>query len=390
MTGERRFTPADRMERLPEQFFAALTERAAHLAADGHDVINLGQGNPDLPTPPHIVQALREAVLDPVMHRYTRFRGLSELREAICAYYACVYGVTLDPEEEVAILFGGKAGLVEVSQCLLNEGDLAIVPDPGYPDYWSGIALAGGRMQTLPLRESNQFRPDFSELPVETLRSARLMFLNYPNNPTAATATTETFAEAVALAAKYGFAVAHDFAYGSIAFEGKPPSFLQTPGARDVGVEFYTLSKTYNMAGWRVGFALGNRDIVRMLNTWQDHSYVSLFGAVQRAAAVALKGDQSPVTQLVETYRRRRDAFLGTLARGGWRTLSAPGSFFVWVPVPAGQTAMSTAETILTRAKVVLAPGVGFGGYGEGYVRIGMLAPEDRLVEAAQRILRAF
>ena len=388
MTAPRGFRPAGRMERLPEQFFAALTRKAAQLAAQGRDVINLGQGNPDLPTPPHIVAALKEAVDDPATHRYGPFRGLPELRAAICEYYAREFGVTLDPDEEVAILFGGKAGLVEISLCLLEEGDVALVPDPGYPDYWSGIALAGGAMHTLPLREENAFRPDYSDVPADVWERARLLFLNYPNNPTAAVATPEMFAETVRLAARHGFAVAHDFAYGAISFAGPAPSFLQTPGAKDVGVEFYTLSKTYNMAGWRVGFAVGNRRIVQLLNVVQDHCYVSLFPAVQRAAAAALRGDQACAKQLREVYRARQERFLSALARGGWRVLPAPGSFFVWLPAPAGSSSVLWANRLLEEEGVVVAPGAGFGAGGEGYIRIGLLADGEVLEEAARRMLR--
>ncbi|PWI59027.1 LL-diaminopimelate aminotransferase [Sulfoacidibacillus thermotolerans] len=381
--------PAKRLGRLPSQFFAKLTQQAARRIAMGHDVINLGQGNPDLPTPSHIVSALQEAIEDPSTHRYSPFRGIPELREAICAHYAREYGVDLDPEQEVAILFGGKAGLVEISQCLLEPGDIALVPDPGYPDYWSGIALAGAQMEVMPLLEDHQFLPDFYEIPKDVRRAAKLMFLNYPNNPTGATANEEFFQSAVAFAKESELVIAHDFAYGAIGFLDRPISFLQIAGAKDVGVEFYTLSKSYNMAGWRVGFVLGNARVISMINELQDHLFVSLFPAVQRAAIVALNGDQSCVKQLVQTYAKRQQALLAPLDDMGYSVKQSKGSFFVWMKTPQGISSEQFSTFLLEHYDVVVAPGIGFGARGEGYVRIALLETEQRLREAGSRIARA-
>ncbi len=381
--------PANRMTELPKQFFAELVRKANLQVAAGHDVINLGQGSPDLPTPPHIVKAMQEAAADPQYHRYPPFSGYLFLKEAIVQRYKEDYGVELDPETEVSILFGGKAGLVEISQCLLNPGDLCLVPDPGYPDYWSGIVLAGAQMASMPLVESNQYLPDYSKLTPDQLNRAKLMFINYPNNPIAVNATAGFYEETVALAAKHGIVVASDFAYGAIGFgKDKPVSFLQLPGAKEVGVEFYTMSKTYNMAGWRIGFALGNPELIRLINLMQDHNYCSLFGGIQAAAATALTGSQENVNQLVEVYSRRRQVFFDALHQIGWQATKSQGSFFTWLPVPKGYTSVETADLILNEAKVVVAPGVGFGAHGEGYVRIGLLAPESRLIEAIERIGR--
>jgi len=379
---------AEILTRLPKQFFAALTAKAATLSASGVDVINLGQGNPDLPTPPHIVEALRTAALDPKTHGYGPFRGMPDLKRAICAYYEREYGVILDPEREVAVLFGGKAGLVEISQCLLNPGDLALVPDPGYPDYLSGIALAGADYYPMPLREENAFLPDLSAIPAAVAARAKLLFLNYPNNPTAAVADSSLFEQTVAFAKSHEIAIAHDFAYGALGFADKPRSFLQTRGAKEVGVEFYTLSKTFNMAGWRVGFALGNETIIEALNLLQDHYFVSLFGGIQRAASAALLGDQSCVENLNNVYRLRRDAFLDELTAAGYRTLPALGSFFVWLPTPKAMSSVAFADRLMEMEHVVVAPGVGFGEMGEGYVRVAMLTDVERLREAARRIAR--
>jgi len=384
-----RFQPADMIGRLPEQFFARLVEKVAAKIRAGHDVINLGQGNPDLPTPPHIVEALKKAADKPKLHRYSPFRGYRFLREAVAEFYRREYGVTLDPEREVAVLFGAKAGLVEISQCFLNPGDLALVPDPGYPDYWSGIAIAGAEMGRMPLTAENGFLPDYSMLSARQLERAKLMFINYPNNPTGAVASREFFRETVELAAKHHILVVHDFAYGAIGFDGKKPvSFLEVPGAKEVGVEFYTLSKTYNMAGWRVGFAVGNESVIEAINLIQDHYYVSLFGAVQAAAAEALLGPQDCVKELVSTYERRRNTFIGKLREAGWEVQPPAGSFFCWLPVPKGYTSESFADLLLDRVHVAVAPGNGFGEHGEGYVRVGLLTDESRLAEAAERIAR--
>ncbi|MFE9276528.1 pyridoxal phosphate-dependent aminotransferase [Paenibacillus glucanolyticus] len=379
--------PAEIMSQLPTQFFATLVSKVNRQVALGHDVINLGQGNPDQPTPPHIVSSLKEASDNPQFHKYSPFTGFSFLKEAIAHRYKEDYNVDLDPETEVAILFGGKTGLVQLPQILLNPGDVCLVPDPGYPDYWSGVALARAQMTFMPLTEDHQFLPDYDAITPADREKAKLMFLNYPNNPTSAVAPLSFYEDTVAFAAEHGIAVASDFAYGAIGFDGKRPvSFLQAEGAKEVGVEFYTLSKTYNMAGWRVGFALGNKKIISLINQMQDHIYVSLFGGIQAAAATALTSSQNCVEQLVARYESRRDAFYGALAEIGWAAQKPPGSFFSWLPVPKGYTSVAFADLLLEEAKVAVAPGVGFGDHGEGYVRVGLLSIEDRMREAAYRI----
>jgi L-glutamine---4-(methylsulfanyl)-2-oxobutanoate aminotransferase len=381
---------ADRMNRLPEQFFASLVMNVQKRVRAGFDVINLGQGNPDLPTPPHIVEALREAALDPMTHRYSPFTGLPALKRAVCEFYDREYGVKLNPETEVAVLFGGKTGLVELSQIYLNHGDIALVPDPGYPDYWSGIQLAGGRMVTMPLLESNGFLPDFSAIQAEDAKNAKLMFLNYPNNPTGAVASPEFYQEVVRFAEKTNVIVIHDFAYGAIGFDGvKPPSFLQTEGSREVGIEIYTLSKSFNMAGWRIAFAIGNEAVISHMNLLQDHYYVSLFGAVQRAGIAALTGTCETLADLRKTYEERRNTFIGELNKNGLDYGKPGGSFFCWLKVPSGHTSGSFTNYLLEHANVAVAPGIGFGRHGEGYVRVGLLTETMRLKEAANRIANA-
>lgn len=377
------------LKNLPLQFFTTLVGKVNRIAEQGNDVINLGQGNPDLPTPPHIVKALQAASEKPQNHRYSPFRGHYFVKKAAADFYKREYDVDLDPEKEVALLFGGKIGLVEVSQCLLNEGDLALVPDPGYPDYWSGIAMARAEMAYMPLVRENAFLPDYSKIDQSLLDRAKLMFLNYPNNPTGAIATREFFEETVKVAEKNDICVVHDFAYGAISYEGKKhPSFLQTPGAKETGIEIYTLSKTYNMAGWRIGFAVGNPSVIEAINLIQDHLYVSLFSAIQDAAATALLGDQSCVKELVASYESRRNVLISGLKNIGWDVQAPQGSFFAWLPVPDGFTSTSFFDFLLEKAHIGVAPGIGFGKHGEGFVRAGLLSSEERLQEAVDRIAK--
>lgn len=385
----KQFPPSELLTSLPKQFFASLVKKVGEYISQGFDVINLGQGNPDQPTPSHIVKKLQDAAANPLNHKYSPFQGHRYLKQAAADFYLREYGVTIDPDKEVAILFGGKAGLVEIPQCLLNPGDTILVPDPGYPDYWSGVALAKAEMVTMPLREENNFLPDYCELDKSVLSKARLMFLNYPNNPTGATATHELFDETIKLASDHDICVVHDFAYGAIGFDGeKPISFMQVEGAKEVGIEIYTLSKTFNMAGWRVGFAVGNESVISSIELLQDHLYVSLFGAVQEAAAEALMGPQDCVRELNDLYERRRNVLIDGLRSLGWNVTAPKGSFFAWLKVPEGKTSEEFANILLEQAHIMVAPGIGFGEFGEGYVRVGLLTSEQRLAEAVERISR--
>ncbi|WP_101846679.1 pyridoxal phosphate-dependent aminotransferase [Halobacillus sp. Marseille-P3879] len=380
------FKQSKALQRLPDQFFAKLVKKLNTYREQGHDLINLGQGNPDQPTPDHIVKALQKAAENPVNHKYSPFQGFDHLKEAVATYYKREYDVDIDPSQEVAVLFGSKAGLVELSQCFLDPGDTALVPDPGYPDYWSGVALADGVMEPLPLLESNGFLPDYKEISKDTLEKAKLMFLNYPNNPTSAVANRSFFEETIEVADKNDICVVHDFAYGAIGFDGeKPLSFLQIPGAKSVGVEIYTMSKTYNMAGWRIAFAVGNPSVVKALELIQDHYYVSLFGAVQDAAATALLDSQDCVEDLKETYERRRNILATGLQEAGYEITPCKGSFFMWLKAPEGYTSESFADELLEKTGLFVAPGIGFGEYGESYVRIGLNNSDKSLQEAVKR-----
>ncbi|WP_282019267.1 pyridoxal phosphate-dependent aminotransferase [Planomicrobium okeanokoites] len=376
-----------RLQQLPEQFFSSLAAQTAKALAEGRDVINLGQGNPDQPTPAHIIKAMQEAVADPKNHKYSPFRGIKEMRQAAVDFYKREYDVDIDPDLEVALLAGTKIGLVELPLAFLDPSESLLLPDPGYPDYMSGAPLAGIDMDLMTLKSENGYLPDYSELEQKTLDRASMMYLNYPNNPTGAVATKEFFDDTVQFAKTNGIAVVHDFAYGAIGYEGvKPPSFLQSEGAKDIGIEMYTLSKTYNMAGWRIGFAVGNSKMIEALNLIQDHLFAGLSPALQHAAAEALTGDQSCVTELVDTYEKRRQVLIEECARIGWEIEAPKGSFFAWLPVPKGFTSIEFVNHLLKHADISVAAGSGFGGSGEGFVRVGLLVDEERIAEAIRRI----
>lgn len=377
--------PARRIGRLPQQFFADLVELAEERAAQGRPVINLGQGNPDQPTPPHIVDALKTASEDARLHRYIAFSGLDELKTALTDWYRIRHQVTLNPQTEVAILIGSKVGLGEISLAVLNPGDRVLVSDPGYPDYRSGIALAGGELKPLPLRAENGFAPD----PDDFDKSARLAFLNFPNNPTGRLISPETLQVLVDRARRTGMVLAHDLCYGDIVFDGKKAmSLLAMEGGKDVGVEFTTLSKTYHMAGWRVGFAAGRADVIGWITRLQDHLHCGHFGPVQMAAVAALKSPPEIVETTRQLYQTRRDAFVDTACAQGWQIPPSEGSIFVWCPVPASRTSREWSREFLLKSDVVTAPGTGFGPLGEGFVRVALTQPADRLAEAARRMAR--
>lgn len=383
------FEQSKLLVQLPTQFFATLVEKVGAQIKAGVDVINLGQGNPDQPTPEYIVKSTQKWVADPKTHKYSPFQGLPSFKRAAANFYQEKYGVQLDPAQEVCILGGSKIGLVELPWALMNPGDLMLLPDPGYPDYWSGAALGEVKFETVPLTAEHDFLPDLESIPEATAQKAKFFYLNYPNNPTGAVATKEFYTELVAWAKKYHVGIISDFAYGALGFdEADPVSFMEVPGAKEVGIEFYTYSKTFNMAGWRLGFAVGNADIIKALNLIQDHLFVSVFPALQKAAEDALNDPQRDleIKKLNQLYKSRRDAFINAAAKIGWTTKAPQGTFYAWMPVPDGYTSESFADKLLYDAGVAVAPGNGFGKYGEGYVRVGLLIDPDRLEEAVNRI----
>ncbi|MFS0749209.1 pyridoxal phosphate-dependent aminotransferase [Oceanobacillus sp. 1P07AA] len=378
---------SNRLKQLPPQFFASLVHKVNQAISEGRDVINLGQGNPDQPTPPHIIKALQLAAEDPMTHKYSPFRGTENFRKAAATFYKREYQVDLDPNTEIAVLFGSKIGLVELPLALMNPNEWIMLPNPGYPDYLSSIPLADIQYDTMPLLEENNFLPNYEQLTLNQKERTKLLYLNYPNNPTGATANSDFFKETVELGKDHDIGIVHDFAYGAIGFNGKKPiSFLQTEGAKDVGIELYTLSKTYNMAGWRIGFAAGNKEMIEAINILQDHLFVSVFPAIQRAASEALLSDQSSVQNLVTLYQKRRDTLISECKRIGWNIKAPEGSFFAWLPVPKGFTSETFADYLLKQVDVAVAAGNGFGTFGEGYIRVGLLVDEQRIVEAMKRI----
>lgn len=384
-------TAARRLERIGAYLFADLDRKQEALQAQGVDVINLGVGDPDLPTPEHIVAALAEAARDPRTHRYPPYAGTREFREAVAAWYRRRFQVDLDPEREVLALIGSKEGLAHLPWALVNPGEATLVPDPGYPVYRAATILADGEPVAVPLRAERGFLPDLGAIPAVTARRARLLFLNYPNNPTAGVATLALFQEVAAWAREHGVLVVHDNSYSEIAYDGyRPPSFLQADGAREVGIELHSLSKTYCMTGWRVGFAVGNADALGALGRLKTNVDSGVFVAVQRAGVAALTGPQAPVAERLAVYQRRRDRVVEALTALGWDPPRPRATFYVWLRAPGGASGAAFAADVLERTGVVLTPGRGYGEEGEGYVRLSLTTPDDRLEEALDRLRRAY
>ena len=368
-----------RLDRLPQQYFVGLLARVAAAAAkDGPPLVDLGRGNPETGPPPHVIEALRSAAREPDVHGYSPIRGLPATREAIARRYAEVYGVELDPSSEVALLPGTKTAIVELALALCDDGDTLLMPDPYYPDYPSGPALAGARIETVPLDPDRGWAPDLAAAP-----AAPALYLNYPSNPCAVCAPDSVFADAVEWARRTGGAVVHDAAYVDIVFDGRrPTSFLATPGAKDVGVEMWSMSKTYGMAGWRVGFVLGNAEIVERINLFNDHSRVGVFAPMQTAVVAALGGPQDSVVERVAAYERRRNTIAAALPE---RPV-CEGTFYLWVRLPEGLS----AERLLTEERVAVAPGEGFGPSGAGWVRLSVAVDDESVERGAERLARAW
>lgn len=361
------------------RLLARVREEAAR---DGEPLVDLGRGNPDIPPPAHVVEALVESARESTaaVHGYAPFSGLKELREAIVERYATAYGVRLDPEREVAIVPGTKTALAELVLCLAERSDTVLLPDPYYPDYPSGIALAGARLGLLPLDPERGYAPRFDLAPREHVAAA---FLNYPSNPTAATVPDGAFADAIGFAHDTGATIIHDFAYGDLVFDGcAPRSFLTEPGAREVGVELFSMSKSYGMAGWRLGFVVGNAELVDRIGTLQDHARAGIFTPVQRAGVAALTGPQDTVTERVAVYERRRDRLVAAL---GDSCAPCRGTFFLWLRLPDGLT----PERLLAEHRLVVAPGEGFGPSGVGWARISLATPDDQIDLGLERLLSA-
>jgi L-glutamine---4-(methylsulfanyl)-2-oxobutanoate aminotransferase len=373
-----------RLDRLPQQYFTALLARVAAAAqAEGEPLVDLGRGNPEIGPPDHVVERLAETAHEQRAHGYPPFRGLPELREALADRYRTLYGVELDPASEIAILPGTKTALVELAIVLAERGSSILLPDPGYPDYPSGVALAAARLEPLRLEEETGWAPRWEEAQRDDVAA---VYLNYPSNPCAVAAPPGVFADAVRFSAETGAAIVHDFAYGDLVFDGRrPESFLATDGAKEVGVEMFSMSKTYGMAGWRLGFVVGNSEIVERVDLLQDHARAGIFVAVQEAGIAALAGPQESVVQRRDAYERRRDRVLEALAGTRVRAPVCEGTFYVWIELPEGVT----LERLLEEHRVAVAPGEGFGATGEGWARLSLAVTDEQLERGLERLVRA-
>ena len=376
---------ARRIESLPPYLFAELDRKLAAKRAEGIDVISLGVGDPDLPTPDHIVDAMRDAIADPATHRYPSYYGSPDFRGAVAAWYSRRFGVELDPETEVMALIGSKEGIAHIAFAYVDHGDEALIPDPGYPVYGVSTRLAGGTPVPLSTPAERDFLPDLSTAKVSDRTKA--MWMGFPANPTAAVADLNTLGEAVGFCRDNDLLLLHDAAYCEITFDGfVAPSVLQVSRAKDVALEFGSTSKSYNMTGWRIGWAVGSADAIKALGVVKTNVDSGQFTAVQRAAIAALEGPQDHLDEIRATYQRRRDVVVQALNGLGWSLKPPLGSCYVWAPVPDGETSTSFANRLLDRAGVFVAPGNGYGERGEGYVRFSLTVPDNRLSEAMERI----
>jgi LL-diaminopimelate aminotransferase len=381
------FEKAERLKKLPPYLFKEIDRKKSEVRARGVDIIDLGIGDPDLPTPPHIIEALKKAAEDPGNHRYPSYSGMGDFKEAVAKWYQERFGVELDPDTEVVSLIGSKEGIAHFPLAFVNPGDVALVPAPAYPVYHIATMFAGGESYFMPLLSENRFLPDLNAIPGKIISRARIMFINYPNNPTSAVADLEFFRKVVEFARNNNILVCHDAAYTEMAFDGyRPPSFLAADGAKEVGIEFHSLSKTYNMTGWRIGFAVGNREAIDGLGAIKSNIDSGVFQAVQMAGIEAIRGDQSCVRDMVQVYSRRRDLMVKGLQDVGFEVESPRATFYLWIKVPEGYTSAELTERLLEDAGLVVTPGNGFGEPGEGYFRIALTQKRERLAEAVQRL----
>jgi alanine-synthesizing transaminase len=379
-----------RIKRLPPYVLAAVTDLKVKARARGEDIIDLGMGNPDRPTPPHIVEKMLEATRNPKNHRYSASKGIRRLRVAITGWYRRRFGVELDPDSEAVATIGSKEGLAHLMLALLQPGDAVLVPNPAYPIHAYSVVISDGDLRSVPLESGEDFFAKLEEAVRLAWPKPKGLLLNFPHNPTTQVTDRGFFERVVAFAREHRLWVIHDFTYADLAFDGyQPPSFLEIPGAKDVGVEFFSLTKSYNMAGWRLGFACGNARMVHALARIKSYLDYGVFQPIQVAAIVALEGPQACVTEIAETYRRRRDVLISGLGRLGWAIEKPRATMFVWAPIPEafrGMGSLEFSKLLLAEAKVAVSPGVGFGEYGEGFVRIALVENEHRIRQAVRGI----
>jgi len=378
---------AARLGKIPPYLFAEIDRKVQEKKRAGVDVISLGIGDPDMPTPKRIVNVLQEAAADPANHRYPSYFGLAELREAIAGWYSDRSGVSLDPSTEILPTLGSKDGIAHVPLALVDPGDVVLAPDPGYTVYTTGALMAGAEPYIMPLPAANHWLPDLDAIPADTADRATLMWLNYPNNPTAAVADRDFLERAVAFCKRHDIVLCHDAPYSEIAFDGyRPLTLFEIPGAKDIGLEFHSLSKTFNMTGWRIGWVCGRADLVGFIGQLKTNIDSGIFQAVQWAAIEALNGGEQETREANDVYAKRHKIVANTLNELGWNIKPPRATFYVWAPVPDGYDSIGFASHVLDEVGVNITPGVGFGAHGEGYFRLSVTAPDARLEEAMARM----
>lgn len=381
---------AQRIETIPPYLFAEIDKKKEEAIKRGVDIINLGIGDPDQPTPNNIIEKLRESVKDPNTHNYPPYQGTAEFRQAVALWYKNRFGVDLDPDKEVMALIGSKEGIAHIFLAFIDPGDFSLIPDPGYPVYKTGTLFANGFPYIMPLLEENDFLPDLEEIDEEIAQRAKLMFINYPNNPTAAVANKDFFEKVVKFAKKYDILVCHDFAYSEMTFDNyKANSFLEVDGAKEVGIEFHSLSKTYNMTGWRLGFAVGNAEAISALSIIKTNIDSGVFKAIQQAGIEALTGPQDNIEKMNKIYTGRRNVVINGLNKLGWNLKPTKATFYLWIPTSNKMSSVEFSNLLLEKTGIIVTPGIGYGEYGEGYVRIALTVEEKRLEEAIGRMKKA-
>ena len=381
---------AQRIQTIPPYLFAEIDKKKEEAIKKGVDIINLGIGDPDKPTPNNIIEKLRESVKDPKTHDYPPYTGTAEFRQAVALWYKNRFRVDLDPDNEVMALIGSKEGIAHIFLAFIDPGDFSLIPDPAYPVYKTGTLFANGFPYIMPLLEQNNFLPNLEEIDEEIAQRAKLMFISYPNNPTAAIADKGFFEKVVKFAKKYNILVCHDFAYSEMTFDGyKTSSFLEVEGAKDVGIEFHSLSKTYNMTGWRLGFIVGNKEAISALSIIKTNIDSGVFKAIQQAGIEALTGPQDNIEKMNKIYTGRRNVVINGLNKLGWNLKATKATFYIWLPTPKNMKSIDFANLLLEKTGIIVTPGIGYGEYGEGYVRIALTVDEKRLEEAIERLKKA-
>ena len=378
---------SERLKKLPPYLFLEIDRAKRKAREEGRDIIDFGIGDPDKPTPEFIINALKKAVEDPSTHKYALDAGLSELREEIALWYKKRFNISLDAESEILPLIGSKEGIAHMPLAFINKGDIALVPDPCYPPYKSGVIFCGGKIELMPLVDKNDFLADTSSINKLAAKKAKIMYLNYPNNPTSACADSDYFKKILEFARENNIIVAHDAAYTELSYDGyRPESFLSLKGARDLSVEFHSLSKTFNMTGWRIGFVVGNKEIVKAIGKVKSNIDSGIFTAIQRAGVAALKNYDKSIDPLKSMYEKRRNVLVEGLNSIGWKVSKPKATFYVWAKCLRGYDSIGLAKHFLDKANIVITPGVGFGPNGEGYVRFALTVEENRIKEAVERI----